>query len=483
MTRGPSDMEDGNGNSMPGLLGSVHPRAADRYSSMLLISILVLAVLTIVYSIWPLWRALFPFEIDVNEGWNAYHADAVGSDALYPDAGSLITNNYPPLSFYVIHALSSLGLDAIAVGRLLSLVSVPITGIGIASCVRALGGTWIAATVAALWYAATMSRFFDVYIGMNDPQLPAIAAMVCALAWFLHRRALGRAAEPAVLLMVLAGFYKHTVVATPIAALIQFATENQRLAARAAILGVGAAAIGLMLGTFVYGHAFLDQLLAPRTYSLAQALGSLGQLQWIAPALIIWALWAWYDRKSRAARFTALYIAVALAAFFVQKFGAGVAANAQFELVAATAIGLGVAFSATEATPFARRFGANTSRLAILGVLIVRLLLSNHVEPYLVLASPEFRRLFHENADVVRREVERVRNIPDAVHCSVITVCRLAGKPFVFDPFAIEQRVKTGKLTPDQVTAAIAARGIRFEQIDSRATAEWASRRIFLNMR
>jgi hypothetical protein len=453
-------------------------------AASVVIGIVVLAALTAVYGAWPVWRAMFPFEIDVNEAWNAYHADAARSGGvLYPNADSLTANNYPPLSFYLIGAVSALGGDAILVGRLLSLLAVPIASGALASCVLALGGTRISATVAALWYVATMYRCFDVYVGMNDPQLPATAGMVCALAWLLHRFARGRTPDPAILLMGLAGFYKHTLVATPIAGLLYVATMSRSVALRAAIVGAAFVAAGLAFCVAVHGRAFLDQLLAPRVHSLVQALGSVGQLQWVAPALIVWAVWAWHDRGSPAARFTGLYIAAATVAFFLQKLGAGVAANAQFELVAATAIGLGLAFSRTASTALARRWGADASRLLILAILVARLLLSNHLEPYFVLASPDYRRLFHDNAEVVGREVARVRAIPGAVHCAVMTVCRQAGKPFVFDPFAIEQRIKTGKLTSEQVAAAIALRGIRFEPVDARATTEWADRRVFSNVR
>ena len=41
---------------------------------------------------------------------------------------------------------------------------------------------------------------------MNEPQLFGLAVMSAGLAWFWKRRADGRAVEPAVLVMVLAGY-------------------------------------------------------------------------------------------------------------------------------------------------------------------------------------------------------------------------------------------------------------------------------------
>jgi len=46
-----------------------------------------------------------PLPLDPNEGWNAYFADAaIHGGVLYPAADALITNNYPPLSFYLVGA-------------------------------------------------------------------------------------------------------------------------------------------------------------------------------------------------------------------------------------------------------------------------------------------------------------------------------------------------------------------------------------------
>jgi hypothetical protein len=42
---------------------------------------------------WPVYRAFLNVEIQPNEGWNAYFADAaMGKMPLYPSADQLITN-------------------------------------------------------------------------------------------------------------------------------------------------------------------------------------------------------------------------------------------------------------------------------------------------------------------------------------------------------------------------------------------------------
>ena len=92
------------------------------------------------------------------------------------------------------------------------------------------------------------------------------------------------------------------------------------------------------------------------------------------------------------------------------------------------------------------------------------------MESYLVLTSADYRDLFRQHTEVLWSEVERVRKMPGAVDCSFMTVCRFAGKPFVFDPWAVDQMIKTSKLTPSIRDAMRQAEGIYSVVIDNRAS-------------
>jgi hypothetical protein len=436
-------------------------------------SLAALAFLAALYFAWPVWRAMLPLEIDVNEPWNARHADAArAGSSLYPDPDGLVANNYPPLSYYLIGAISAATFDAIYVGRLLSLLATAAIPLAVGCCVRQLGGSRSSALLAGVWFLATMARFFDRYVGMNDPHLFAMAIMIWALAWFLRLRLNGRAVEGAVLLMVVAGFFKQTLFAAPVTALCWLAMTDRRLALRAALVGGVAAALGLALCGAIYGDAFFRQLLMPRQYSLVQALSSLGRLQWIAPALVIFAIWAWRQRHGEAVRFSTIFVAVAFGFFFMEEFGAGVDDNAQFELAVAAAIGLGLAFDSLGAIPAGQRWRADRCRVAIVLILMARLLASGDMSPYLLVASPAFRASLQQRVAVMDAEAARIAAIPGPAVCPVMTVCRRAGKPFVFDAFAVGQRVKTGKMSQAELNRCIQAGRIRFEEVDRR-TAFW----------
>src|SRR4051794_2014716 len=96
------------------------------------LAVFALGALAVAYSTWPIWRALFPLEIDIDEPWNAYWADAVlQGHSFYPALDSLIINNSPPLSFYLIAGIERLGVEAIGAGRALSLLATLVAGIAV----------------------------------------------------------------------------------------------------------------------------------------------------------------------------------------------------------------------------------------------------------------------------------------------------------------------------------------------------------------
>ena len=306
-------------------------------------------------------------------------------------------NDYPPLSFYLIGALAAFG-DALYIGRALSLLATLGIGLAAALVVRQFGGSRAAAAVAGLWFVATMARFFEFYVGMDEPQLLAQSIMAVALVWLLKRHGEGRAVEPAVLLMVAAGFVKHNLIVVPVVALAWVARDDWRAGCAPRSSGAVAAAAGLALCAFLFAPNFIPDMLTPRTYQLARSFTNLGRLQFILPALALWAIWAWAERRGRPARFTALMIGIGLAIYMLQKAGSGVDENAQFELVFATAIGIGLAYDRLPSDPWRTGWSPQAIRLLVLGVLIARLVLSTRLEFAYVLASPQYRALAAEHA-------------------------------------------------------------------------------------
>jgi hypothetical protein len=103
-------------------------------------------------------------------------------------------------------------------------------------------------------------------------------------------------------------------------------------------------------------------------------------------------------------------------------------------------------------------------------VLIVRLLISSRLSPYLVLLSPDFRSSLNDRISVMKAETARISAIPGRVVCDVVPLaCRFAGRPFVFDAFTVGQLVAAGRISQSELSEKISAGKLRFEAIDPRA--------------
>jgi hypothetical protein len=435
--------------------------------------IAILAVLAAYFMVWPVWRAGFPIEIAQNEGWNAYHADAaMGAAPLYPPTDTLIVNNYPPLSFYAVGALAQVFGDALYVGRVLSLLAVAGLGALIAMVIWQLGGGRAGPAVGGLWFVAVMTRSFSRFVGMNDPQLVGHALMMSALVWFLAREERGKSAVPPILAMAAAGFYKHNIVAVPLAALMWLAIKDWRRAIVPIVIGAGAVALGLLICIAAYGDVFLANLLTARPYRAMRAINGLGRLQWILPALVLWGIWVAAEPRNRAARFTMLFVAVAFAAYLVQWSGEAILDNAQFDLVIASAVGLGLAFDRAGATAFGCRHGEAAAQAVVVLVVAARLVATLRIEPALVLLDPDYRTQYFANAQAVREEAARIAKIPGPVACDYKVVCRLAGKPFAYDDFRAEMLVMTGASGSLDEEGLMRAHGLTYVRNDPRGGIE-----------
>jgi hypothetical protein len=411
---------------------------------------------------WPIWRARFLIEIWPTEGWNSYLQDAAAAGLqIYPTADSLVGNNYPPLSFYAIGFIGKvLGVDNLFVGRVVSFVALASIAIEIFLAVRILVGGRAGAAIAALWYLAIMARNLTIYVGTNDPQLGGEAIMGAALVWFLSSYRERRSPTPALLLMVVAGFWKHNIVAIPVTAISWLFITRSRYAFPATIISAAACMIGIAGCVVIFGSGFLANLLANRHHALSHVIGNIGHLQWSGLALFVWAGWAFSARKSEAARFTALHIGSSLFACILQWFGDGVSGNAEFDLILALGIGVGVVFTRIEASWLAKRIGAGWCRDLMIAVLLLRLVASDRQETALLILSNDFRSYLYTRERNILSDAARVAAMHGDVACDIKIMCRLAKKPFVVDEFKMEELIATGNATTAEVASMLRARQI-----------------------
>jgi len=437
-------------------------------SGALLAAMLVLVALALIYFAWPAYRAFLPLSIENGGAWNAYQADFIRAGLPLYSFDDFITNNYPPLSFYLLDALSAVtGVDVLYVGRVLCLVATVAAALAVWACVRSLGGSQLGATLAAVWWLATAAKWYSVWVGRNNPHLVALALMTGCLAYILRNPKSDRALI-AVALMAVAGFYKHSLVAIPIAALLWLTLHDRRRGLLATLIGVGTVAVGLAVCGALFGAAFFHDMLLPRVYHISRGFGHISLTQYVAPAMIIAVIWAICRWQTPAGRFVVFFIAIALVTYMGQSLGEGVANNAIFELTVAAAIGLGCAFGDLDAIPKVRSWGLERTQVVVVCILIVRFLLSQHVAPYLFVFSLSFHAGLNERMAIMKAETARIAAIPGPVACDYELACRFAGKPFVFDPFVVGQEVATGRISQRDVDARIKNMKLCFEKIDPR---------------
>jgi hypothetical protein len=428
----------------------------------------LLCIMAILFFTWPVYRAFLNVEIENNEGWNAYFADAaMGRMPLYPSADQLITINYPPLSFYIVGLVGRFVGDPVLAGRLLSLVAVVAIATAIALSVRRLGGSGVAARISAAFFVATMSRFFMSYVGMNEPQLFGEAIMAFAFLGFLVARSNDRGYVGPVLVMALAGFIKHNIIAMPLTALLWLGLHRRREAVKCFCVAALAIMAGIAICYALFGRNFFLGIFSPRHYSLKRALHIFGELEWVSVGLLACLYNAWARRHDASVQLCSWLIAIALASYFFQKGGAGVDINAQFDLVIAVAMGLGLAFTHVSLWPMARRVRSEQAQAILLLAVCVRLLASKQLQPARLLFDSSFRNEIAMRERAMTDSVERVRRIPGDVTCGRdMLVSYRAGKPFVVDAFNAEQRILAGALPRDAISARVAAGTLTIVEVD-----------------
>ena len=420
---------------------------------------------------WPVYRAFLNIEIEPNEGWNAYFADAaMGKMPLYPSTDRLITNNYPPLSFYSVGLVGRFIGDPVLAGRLLSLVAAVAIATAIALSIRRLGGSGMAARISGAFFVATMSRFFMPYVGMNEPQLLSEAIMAFGFLGFLIARSNDRGYVGPVLVMVLAGFVKHNIIAMPVTVFLWLAQSRRREAAKCFCVAAIAITTGIAICYAVFGRDFFLNILCPRHYSLKRSLRVFGELEWVSVGLLACLYNAWARRHDASVQLCSWLIAIALGSCFLQQGGAGVDINAQFDLVIAIAIGFGLAFTQVSLWPIARRLGSEQAQAILLLALCARLLASKQLQPVRLIFDSGFRNEIVMRERAMTDSIERVRRIPGDVTCGRnMLVTYRAGKPFVVDAFNAEQRILAGALPKDAISARVAAGTLTIVEVDPRA--------------
>jgi hypothetical protein len=438
----------------------------------------------------PLTYALFRWIPNgYNEGWNAYWAEvAWHGGALYPAVDSPISNNYPPLSFYIVGAVGRLLGDNIFAGRLVAFLSLLVVAVDLFVWLRITHVSRNVATFGATLFLAAFAMYAPAYMTMNDPQLLAHAFMMTSAVvlwrWDFSRRALVGAA----VLMILAGTVKHLLIALPLAVTLWIALyRTQRLmtwlfSAAAMVL------VTVALLYFTQGAIFFHDMASSRLYSrllvetgIQRVWVSFGFLAALSGAAVV----AFLSRAStRAVReqaaFALLYVGVSAGIGALAASGKGVDRNAFFDFLIAVSLAVAIGVEhvrtrvassgapstgyqpAVSATPrwFYPMFGSAIGAICCV--------------VFLIAAAQQWPSRWQQIQQTDQREAAAKLVIADIRHlgggaaaCEELSLCYWAGSAFKVDFFNYGQKLATSALPPADCNETFSARSISLVQVNS----------------
>ena len=423
----------------------------------------VLAALAAIAVIGTLRAALIipetvPF--DPNEGWNAYHAlAAMAGHGLYPPPGSLMVNNYPPLSFYIVGALGQWLGDMILAGRIISLAALCAVCAGIAGLARRMGCELGAALLGAFLFADVLLLTSD-YVAMDDPQLLGHAFDLAGLFLLLWEPRKISALIAGALLLTIAGFIKHNLIVAPLVMAIWLLRQDRRAASVFILSGIICAVIGLFLFHLVYGVSLAGQLASARIYDVGNLEAALrAWLPWgFAPLLITIWLQARHGRN-RHVLFCVLYALIGFLIGCIFSGGDGVDANAMFDADIGLALCCALALQHF-VTPPVKAVIASLCALSLVNGL------------WLAASADALRPGYwlHPMADETaqaKSDIAFLRAHPGPAFCETPSLCYWAGKPGLVDVFNVGEQIATGARSDGPFAAALAHGDFAIIEFDS----------------
>jgi len=433
-------------------------QAAIKSGAFVLAGLLGLVVLASLCA--ELFTLTAPILKNYNEGWNAYRIAAAMHHpaALYPPRASLLTNNYPPLSFFLVGAVANLTGDAIIAGRIVSFVSALGTGFCLFLAARAMGCGRRASAIAGLLFLAApwvIVRF----TAMNDPQLLGNFLDALGLVIILSGpRNLARLALAA-LLLTAAEFIKPLYITLPLALLAWLFVYERRSAMVLAGFGFLFAVLGYVLAALALHVELLGYLFSPRLFLWSKLTGQPGQ--WLlVEALPLCASLALFWRHEGLAFFTAVYAALgfALALFF--SGGDGVSASQMMDVSMAVALGAALYLH-----------GAAETRWTfpglgfVLGLQAVMLGLSIFG---LWAARPSLPELMSSRT-ATKYDTALLARHKDPVMCETLALCYWAGRTPQVDAFGVNQAFQRGMRHMSDLTRLLDARAFSMIQLQPRS--------------
>jgi hypothetical protein len=398
--------------------------------------------------------ANLPFRVprNFNEGWNAYWAvTAVTGGQLYPSLDAQVSNNYPPVSFFLVGFLGQLAGDPILAGRAVALASFLVVTVNIVIWLRSNGVRNALALVSGAAFIITLDALAHGSIGADDPQwlAHALATTGMVVLW-RNPRSTSRLAAAA-MLMMLGAWVKHLLIPLPAAILAWLWHVHRRALWRGLAIAGALGGIFLAAACARYGHDFLGGLVhAPRRFLPGRSvLMAYSVLPALFPILCVASVSLRRYRSAQAVRFALWYLAISAVIASVACAGDGVAENAFFDVAIAAALAAGLALEDI-LSPAAAKY--RLQRLAKAALFLPAVILIAWM-PFAVRSNIERLNILSIRIQATPGDIEFMRHHASAgVACENLSLCFWAGASFNLDFFNFGQKLKTGRIPLDACT-------------------------------
>lgn len=422
------------------------------------LSFAILALALTIHLALPLLTLTAPFELNYNEGWNAYHAARIMAGGPLYTGNVLAPVNYPFLSFYLVAALAPWLGGVVIAGRVVNLVSLLVTAGAAGFVVQRLGGR---RTDAVMTVMATLG-FWVVqarqWTAVDDPQALGQAFMMLALACHVGGARSLRRLFATALLVGFGAFTKHNLIAIPIAITLDLALHQRR--SLVPWLGAVAGTLGALAGIsyLVAGGDFLTELLAPRAWHLINLerhtrkflIGF--KIPFVATLLLLMGK----SRLERGPKLIGIYFAAAFLAGLGFSGGNGVSFNIYLDTTVALAIGVGLASSRWRPLLVD---GARWRRVlcALLPLFLLSPLITRASDPLtrLRVLGSEGMPVATAAADFARNKAIVERQTGSAI-CENLLLCFAVGKALSLDPFNSYEAFTAGHADDSALVDAVA---------------------------
>lgn len=404
-----------------------------------------LAVLTAIFAFARLSDIFRYLAKSYNEGWYALHVDSVLKGLpLYPPRGGLLTNNYPPLWFYLTAEVSRWTGDIIFAGRIVTALSFGFVGLCIGILVKRITGDVSASIMAALVYFLTMLTNYPYSVAFGDPQMLAHAVIMGALVWYSYN---GRSVWRIWLLaflMTTAMFIKHNPISLPLATGIALLAHNRRTGLHYVLAGAVMALIGLLLCLALFGHAFIDGLISARRYGVRGIVELFSShLMPQLPLLALGCLGIAVRDRDEWRTLIVSYILLSIGIGMFWSGGSGVGGNIFVDVAIGCAIAAGLLVA--HANQGWRKSGCNIRVWAVCAVAVTALCTPGMLYARSMLNIPGW--MAHEAAldASTRTIVATIRDYPGRILCEMPSLCYWSGKAIEVDPFNRLEAVLAGR--------------------------------------